>query len=125
MWLELATLLGPALANIAQGAPDPTMTRFAIRQQPALLQQLIKAYTQGQGEFGFGPAAKQGRGTLMNFLNQRNINPASGVGGSLYASMLAQAMAQDAQARRMYGLQLGTAAAPTVSGQSFAGPLVY
>jgi len=127
-WLgPLAMMGGGALSGLLQGNPEqyPTITRLFMREQPELLKFMIGNFRQGQGEFGFGPLAKQAHGSLLGMLGQRNINPRSGVAGSLYANMLAQAMGQDVNARRQFGLNLAQARPATVSGQQFGKPFYY
>ena len=103
-------LLG-GLFSPGQQKPDNTYSAIGMPKQANLLQGMVDAYASGSGEFGFGPAAQSGMSTLLQAMRDRGFtgNMAGGVGGSLVGNMLAQAMGQDINARRQYGLNLAQA----------------
>lgn len=122
-WGSVASAAGPVLGGLfsQQYEPDPTYTRYANPQGDAMLEEMMRRYGRGGGDFGFGGMAKQGEATLGQFFANRNLNPRSGVATQAYGSMLGDAMAQDADRRRQFLAQLGTAGHQTVSGQHFIG----
>jgi len=115
---------GQALSSLFGPKPPeqfPSINAVGLPGQVGLLERMIGSYGRGQGEFGFGPAAQQGSATLRNMMGQRGISPSSGVYNSALAQMLAQAMGQDVNARRQFGLGLAQARPWTQTAHKFAG----
>ena len=81
----------------------------AMPEQGDALRKMLEAYMGGNGEFGFGPAAQSMNATLGRTMAGRGISPTSGVYDSALGNSLAALASNDANARRMYGLNLATA----------------
>jgi hypothetical protein len=116
-------LSGPIGAGVTALAgreqPDPYYTRPGSGAQMNLFQMLIKRAMTGQGEYGFGPAARTGAATLKQQMGNTGNAPGSPVYNSALAQMLAGYGAQDEGARRNFALQAATMQPWTVTGQQF------
>lgn len=127
-WLGPAAVsVGQTLAGAFGGGQQqaPGKGHIVNPVQQALLYGLMArapGVLQGSGDFGFGQATKQMRGTLGQMMADRGISPATG-GGGLYAglmsNMLSQAGAADAQARRNYVLGLAGTPVQTLVAQGW------
>lgn len=116
-----------AVSGLAQGllsaGPDQQQitSMVPIARQPQLLNQMLRRAIAGEGEYGFGRAARQGAATLSDMLGQRGIAPESGVASSALAQMLAQAADYDARNRFAQNLALIRAQPWTDKAQHFGG----
>lgn len=77
--------------------------------QVQLQNQMLRSFMAGNGEFGFGQAAKQGQDTLRSVMASRGISPQSPAYQGALAQVMANAASQDTAARRQYGMNLLTA----------------
>lgn len=85
----------------------PSYTGFANPAQANTLNALLAAFQRGDGDFGFGGAARQGTAQLDQYLRDSGMPGArGGIADSLRAAMLGGAMTTDANNRRSYGLNL-------------------
>lgn len=78
--------------------------------QVQMQNQMLRSFMAGNGEFGFGRAARQGQDTLRSVMASRGISPQSPAYQGALAQVMANAAAQDTAARRQYGLNLLQAA---------------
>lgn len=74
--------------------------------QVQLQNQMLRSFMAGNGDFGFGQAAKQGQDTLASIMASRGISPTSPAYSGALAQVMAQAAAADTQNRRNYGMGL-------------------
>lgn len=106
--LPLAMLMSAAGSVVGGGGDDQkgTWTGLGAPQQSNLLNQLLFSMQRGDGEFGFGPAARQARATMGRQAENRGLSLDSGVMQSSLAQMMSQAMSADVQNRREYAAHL-------------------
>lgn len=77
--------------------------------QQALWNQMARRAMSGQGDYGYGAAAKSAKGQIQGMLESRGISQDSGLGMQALAQGYGAAAAQDAQNRRNTQLSiLGT-----------------
>ena len=100
-----------------------TYTDMIIPQQRGLLTQMINQYASGGGDYGLGASLREGSATLQNMLAQMGIAPGSGAHASALSRMIANAVQNDAQNRRQYGLALGQASPAMMNFQQQGGGL--
>ena len=116
-------------SNLATGLlskePEAAKQGYGFMTNPlgnVYAQRELRNTMAGAGDFGFGSIAKQGMGTLGQMFGSRGINPRSGVAMDATGSMLGGAMAQDAQSRRNYAMNLMTYSPGTMTAQGRGGP---
>jgi hypothetical protein len=117
-----ANALGGLLSPGQQKAPT-TYTDLVIPEQAGLLRMLLQQYAMGGGDFGLGASMREGTSSISNMLARMGISPGSGAHASLLQKMMSGAVAQDADARRQYGLALGQASPALMNYQAQGGAL--
>jgi len=118
-----ASILFSGLSGLFGGGGGDSSPGELVMTSPGgkyLLDKLIDQYARGGGDFGLGASLKAGQGALTQMMGARGISPESGVYQSALSNMFANAIAQDAAARRMYGLQLATAGPATAHAQGLS-----
>ena len=97
----VANTIGNVVGGGDQYDKTPTLTGYANVSQGRLQNALLRAYTRGDGEFGFGQAMRQGTSQLDQYLRDSGMPGAKGgIADSLRAAMIGNAASGDAANRR-------------------------
>lgn len=113
---SLIGLGGSIIGGAATPDPPKTYTGLQSKEQLDLINMLARAAARGDGEFGFGSAARSGTATMQNWMAQNGIK--GGVASSALGQMLAQAAAQDAGSRRQFAMGASQLRVPTIEYQN-------
>lgn len=111
MWAEAIQAAGEAAGALSGGGgqrPHDMRSYLGSRGQMELFDLLINRAKTGQGEYGFGPAARQGTATLRHAMAGRGVSPGSGMYNSALAQLLAKAASDDTANRWNVGFQAAT-----------------
>ena len=103
-----STVANVAGAGMFSGGPEQKQGNLHLANpaQLALYNALAQRSLSGAGDFGYGQAAKQGKGQVQQFLADHGIDQNSGIGMGMQANAFGQASALDAQNRRSFDLSL-------------------
>lgn len=105
--VELATGVGGAIFG-GQDTPEqlPQNLHMVNPGQKALWDMFAARAMNGSGEFGFGQAAKQGKGQVQQFLADRGVDMGSGFAAGAMGDTFANAGAYDSANRNQFNLSL-------------------
>lgn len=107
-----AQVIGSALnflgAGLFGGQSDKNTANLHLVNpgQVALWNQMAKRVATGTGDFGFGNAAKMGKGQVQQFMADRGVSMDSGYAGAAMGDAFANAAALDEANRTQTGLSL-------------------
>lgn len=119
--------IGQGVGAIGQGlmgSGDPVLSNLHLVNsgQQALWNQMAQRALSGQGDYGYGAAAKSAKGQIQGMLESRGISQDSGLGMQALAQGYGAAAAQDAQNRR--NTQLSILGTPLQTAQTAGANLI-